>query len=83
MNTDSDADVPNTVVSSTAARGNTAVVDHNDGEMSVVVGHAFGTITLDDDAVGGVWNSGEEIPVTLTDEDVNRQTMNDEDIDSK
>ncbi len=80
MNTDSDADVPNTVVSSMAARGNTAVVDHNDSEMSVVVGHAFGTITLDDDAVGGVWNSGEEIPVTLTDSDVNRQTMNDEDI---
>ncbi len=80
MNTDSDADVPNTVVSSTAARGNTAVVDHNDGEMSVVVGHAFGTITLDDDAVGGVWNSGEEIPVTLTDADVNRKAMNDEDI---
>ena len=81
MNTNSDTDLPNVVVvSDKGARGNTAVVDHNDGEMSVVVGHAFGTITLDDDAVGGVWNSGEEIPVTLTDADVNRQAMNDEDI---
>ena len=80
MNTNSDTDLPNTVVSTTAARGNTAVVDHNDSEMSVVVGHASATITLDDDAVGGVWNSGEEIPVTLTDADVNRKTMNDEDI---
>ncbi len=80
MNTDTDRDVPNTVVPASADRGNTAVVDHNDSEMSVVVGHAFGTITLDDDAVGGVWNSGEEIPVTLTDADINRKTMNDEDI---
>ena len=81
MNTNSDTDLPNTVVSTTAARGNTAVVDHNDSEMSVVVGHAFGTITIDDDAVGGVWNSGEEVPVTLTDADMNRKTMNDEDFD--
>ncbi len=79
-NTDSDSDTPNVVVSDMAKRGTSAVVDHNDAIQSVVVGHAFGTITLDDDAVGGVWNSGEEIPVTLTDADVNRKAMNDEDI---
>ena len=81
MNTDSDADVPNIVVPTTAARGNTAVVDYNDGEMSIVVGNVFATIEIDSDAVGGVWNSGEEVPVTLTDPDVNRKALNDEDID--
>ncbi len=80
-NTNTNTDLPNIVVPTNAARGNTAVIDYNDGDISVVVGHTFGTITLDDDAVGGVWNSGEEIPVTLTDADINRAAMNDEDID--
>ena len=80
-NTDSDSDTPNLIVPTGAKRGTTAVIDYNDGTMSVVVGNSFATITLDDDAVGGVWNSGEEMPVTLTDPDVNRMGMNDEDID--
>ena len=80
MNTDSDSDTPNVFIPPTAKRGTTAVIDHNDSTMSIVVGNAFATITLDDDAVGGVWNSGEEMPVTLTDADVNRMGMNDEDI---
>ena len=80
-NTDSDSDTPNVVVSENAKRGTSAVVDHNDSTQSVVVGHTFATISFDDDAVGGVWNSGEEIPVTLTDADVNRKAMADEDID--
>ena len=80
--TNTNDDVPNVlVVSDAEARGKTAVIDHNDGEMSVVVGHAVATVTLDDDAVGGVWNSGEELPVTLADADVNRKALNDEDID--
>ena len=81
MNTDSNADVPNIIVPYTAARGNTAVIDYNDGDMSIVVGNVFATIEIDGDAVGGVWNSGEEVPVTLTDPDVNRKALNDEDID--
>ncbi len=80
-NTDSDSDTPNLYVPMSANRGTTAVIDHNDGTMSVVVGYSTATITIDDDAVGGVWNSGEEIPVTLTDADVNRMAMNDEDLE--
>ena len=79
-NTDSDSDTPNLYVPMDAKRGTSAVIDHNDGVVSVVVGSTTATITLDDDAVGGVWNSGEEISVTLTDADVNRMAMNDEDI---
>ena len=79
-NTDSDSDTPNVVVSWNAKRGTSAIVDHNDSTMSVVVGNAFATIEIDSNAVGGVWNSGEEVPVTLTDPDVNRKAMNDEDL---
>ena len=80
-NTDSDSDTPNLFVPVNAKRGTSAIIDHNDGDMSVVVGSAFATVTIDDDAVGGVWNSGEEVPVTLTDDDMNRKTMADEDFD--
>ena len=80
-NTDSDSDTPNLFVPVNAKRGTSAIIDHNDGDISVVVGSAFATITIDDDAVGGVWNSGEEVPVTLTDADMNKKTMADEDFD--
>ena len=80
-NTESDGDTPNVFVPADARRGTSAIIDYNDGTMSVVVGYSFATITLDDDAVGGVWNSGEEIPVTLADADINRMAMADEDID--
>ena len=68
------------VVLPNAERGTSAVITYNDGDVSVVVGRAFATIVIDDDSVGGVWNSGEEVTVTLTDADVNKNTMNDEDI---
>ena len=45
-----------------------------------MVVNAFGGITIDKDGVGGVWNSGEEIAVTLTDPDFNKNSLEDEDM---
>ena len=80
QNTD-ESDTSNIRVATDAPRGTTATVDYNDSPTSVLVANFFGTIDMDATALGGEWNSGEEIPVTLTDQDVNLNSKVDEDID--
>ena len=75
-----DGDKSNLLVNDDASRGTTAVIDYNDSEFSIVIANEFGGITIDKDGVGGVWNSGEEIAVTLTDPDFNKNSLEDEDI---
>ena len=64
-----------------AARGTSATLTYNDISNSIVVGTSFATITMDETAIGGEWNSGETIPVTLVDNDANLNTRADEDLD--
>ena len=40
-----------------------------------------GSLTMDISGIGGTWNGGEEITVTLDDGDLNLNSLNDEDID--
>jgi len=54
-----------------ALRGTSASLDYNEKSSSILVANNFGKITLDKTAVGGEWNSGEKIPVTLVDGDQN------------
>ena len=79
-NTD-EGDTSNVKITSGALRGTTGTVDYNDSAVSVLVKNYFGTLTIDDDAVGGEWNSGEEVPVTLVDQDQNKNSLVDEDLD--
>ena len=79
-NTD-EGDIANVMIADDALRGTTATIDYNDSAVSVLVKHSFGTVTFDKDAVGGVWNSGEEIPVSLVDGDFNKNSLVDEDLD--
>ena len=79
-NTD-EGDVSNIAITADALRGTTATIDYNDEAVSILVANAFGTLTIDEDAVGGVWNSGEEVPVTLVDQDQNLNSLVDEDLD--
>jgi hypothetical protein len=73
-------DNSNINVNDYAARGTTATFDYNDSAQSFVVANDFGTINMDAASVGSEWNSGEELAVTLTDQDLNLNSINDEDL---
>ena len=79
LNTDP-ANQANVRVAEGALRGTTATIDYNDSAASILVALNFATIDMDAAALGGEWNSGEEIPVLLTDADVNKNSFIDEDI---
>jgi hypothetical protein len=78
-NTD-DNDQSNLVVKIDAKRGTTATFDYNDSAQSFVVANDFGVIDMDESSVGDEWNSGEEITVTLIDQDLNKNTSSSEDL---
>jgi hypothetical protein len=75
-----DNDDANLDVLSTAKRGTTATFDYNDSAQSFIVANDFGTIDMDESSVGAEWNSGEELTVTLRDQDLNKNTGSDEDL---
>ena len=79
VNTD-DNDSSNLKVTSAALRGTTATIDYNDSAQSFVVAHDFATIDMDASSVGDEWNSGEEMTIVLYDQDLNLNTMKDEDL---
>jgi len=49
-------------------------------QQSFTVANDFGVIDLDEASVGDEWNSGEVLAVTLTDQDLNKNTWLDEDL---
>jgi hypothetical protein len=75
-----DVDDANLEVKSLAKRGTTATFDYNDSAQSFTVANDFGTIDMDESSVGDEWNSGENLVVTLTDQDLNKNTLSDEDM---
>ncbi len=74
------ADKSTIYIDSNASRGESGKLDYT-GAQSIVVVHDFATITMDTASIGDEWNSGEEITVTLTDNDLNLNTRADEDLD--
>jgi len=64
-----------------ALRGTSATLTYNDVSYSIVVSNSFATISMDESVLGGEWNSGETIPVTLVDNDANLNSRVDEDLD--
>ncbi|MBT6933735.1 MAG: hypothetical protein HN983_01790, partial [Euryarchaeota archaeon] len=78
-NTD-DADTSNLIVSSTAKRGTTATIDYNDTPVTFLVANDFGDLDMDESSIGDEWNSGETLAVTLVDQDLNKNTISDEDM---
>ena len=75
-----DADDANLIVSTTAKRGTTATIDYNDDPKSFIVANDFGTIDMDESSIGVEWNSGEVLAVTIVDQDLNKNTLSDEDM---
>ena len=77
---DDDDDANLNVVNTGADRGTTATFDYNDSAQSFIVANDFGTIDMDESSIGDEWNSGEELTVTLRDQDLNKNTGSDEDL---
>jgi len=68
------------MLTTSAIRGTTATLDYNDSAQSFTVANDFGVIDLDEASVGDEWNSGEVLAITLTDQDLNKNTWLDEDL---
>ena len=66
-NTDDD-DAANITIAADAKRGTTATFDYNDDPKSLVVANFFGVIDMDETSLGGEWNSGETLIISLIDE---------------
>ena len=64
-----------------AKRGYTATIDFADNPISVPIRNYPGSLTMDVTGIGGTWNGGEEITVTLDDGDLNLNSLIDQDID--
>lgn len=74
-----ESDVSVLEVTSDAPRGKSATIDYNAAAKSIVVG--FGFASVDIQGADAEWNSGEEIPVKVTDSDANKNSRADEDLD--
>ena len=75
-NSDND-DAANVMVTSNAQRGTTATIDYNDSPIDIVIRNSFAEIDIQSD---GMWKSGMEIPVIITDDDANLNGASDEDM---
>ena len=73
-------DDANLIVNTAAKRGTTATIDYNDSAQSFVVANDFGVLDMVESTIGDEWNSGESLTVRLTDQDLNKNTWNDEDL---
>jgi hypothetical protein len=73
------ADESTIEITAGAARGQSATISYDDSPQSILVGHSFATIdmSIGDDE----WNSGESLDVTLIDNDLNKNSRADEDLD--
>jgi hypothetical protein len=72
-------DVSTLKITSDAPRGKSATINYNKVSKTILVG--FGFATVDIKPTDAEWNSGEEIPVVITDSDANKNSRVDEDLD--
>ena len=64
-----------------AQRGTSATIEYNKKSTTLLVGFDKAMLLLDERLKGSEWNSGEEMPVILTDFDANKNSLSKEDLD--
>ncbi len=74
-----DGDVSTLQMTSNAPRGKSATIEYNETPLTILAAFNFGTVDIQ--RTDSEWNSGEEIPVMITDADANKNTKQDEDLD--
>ncbi|MEK9697217.1 MAG: hypothetical protein VW270_15750, partial [Candidatus Poseidoniales archaeon] len=72
-----EADKSQLAIHTSAIRGTSGTITYADGH-TILVGNDFATFSID--PVDDTWNSGEEIPVVLVDQDQNKNSRADEDL---
>ena len=75
---DTDDSSINTNDASVAQRETAATINYNESPQSIRVGSDYATISIDVDTA--IWSSGQEVPVTLKDQDENKNSKSDEDL---
>ena len=68
----------NIIIHEDAKRGTQAVFNYDGTEYGVLHMPQFGTIAFDEDGVGGEWNSGEVVTVSIFDPDMNYDTRSED-----
>jgi len=79
--TTDESDVSTLQTTASAKRDSTASITYNDNGKSIKVGFGTAALSFDNAALGGEWNSGETVKVSLVDTDVNKNGLSDEDLD--
>jgi hypothetical protein len=74
-----ESDNSSIVITNTASRGTSASIDYNETPISILVGFDFGSVDIQ--PVDETWSSGEEIAVVVVDNDANKNSRTDEDLD--
>ncbi len=74
-----ESDSSTLAITTNAARGTSATIDYNETPVTILTGFAFATVDIQ--PVDDEWSSGEEIPVVITDNDANKNSRADEDLD--
>ncbi|MCV0392566.1 MAG: hypothetical protein K5790_04635 [Nitrosopumilus sp.] len=69
------------ITTQNALRGTSATIEYNKKSVSLVIGFGKATLSLDEKVKGAEWNSGEEMPVILTDSDANKNNLEKEVLD--
>jgi len=74
-----ESDVSVLKITSDAKRGTSASLDYNETPQTILVGFDFASIDIQ--PIDDEWSSGEEIPVVVVDDDQNKNSRADEDLD--
>ena len=74
--TSDESDVSVLKITSNAARDKSATIEYNESPVSILVGFSTGSVVIT--PADDVWNSGEEIPVNIIDDDANKNSKIDE-----
>ena len=74
-----ESDSSNVVITDDAKRGTSASIDYNESPATILVGLTFGSVDIM--PVDDEWSSGEEISVEVADNDANKNSRADEDLD--
>ena len=79
--TSDESDVSSLKTTASAKRDSTASITYDDKGKTIKVSLGFGVLNINSASLGGEWNSGETVGVSLTDTDANKNGLSDEDLD--
>ena len=74
-NTDGDSNADLRTGATSIGREKPFTIDYADSAQNWFVGHFTAVVAMDAAAVGSDWGSGEELPISVTDQDLNKNSL--------